>query len=123
MADLDKWNGTGLVRLNKALFCSLKGLSAAWVHESAFRQELVVLALLMPIPTFGDYLPIEKAMMGASLILLLVVELINSAIEAVVDRVGTQWHTLSGRAKDLGSASVFMTFLLVVWVWFNILMK
>lgn len=58
MADLDKWNGTGLVRLNKALFCSLKGLSAAWVHESAFRQELVVLALLMPIPTFGDYLPI-----------------------------------------------------------------
>jgi len=62
-------------------------------------------------------------MMGASLILLLIVELINSAIEAVVDRVGTQWHVLSGRAKDLGSASVFMTFLLVVWVWLSILLK
>lgn len=93
------------------------------MHESAFRQEVVVLVLLMPIPIFGDYLPLEKVMMGASLMLLLVVELINSAIEAIVDRIGTQWHELSGRAKDLGSASVFMTFFLVVWVWLNILLK
>lgn len=123
MPDTDKWNGVGLVRLSKAFFCSLKGLSAAWMHESAFRQEVVVLVLLMPIPIFGDYLPLEKVMMGASLMLLLVVELINSAIEAIVDRIGTQWHELSGRAKDLGSASVFMTFFLVVWVWLNILLK
>ncbi|MDV6320069.1 diacylglycerol kinase [Chromohalobacter sp. HP20-39] len=123
MSGKNKWNETGLVRLNKAFFCSLRGLNAAWIHESAFRQELLVLALLMPIPIFGNFLPLEKVMMGASLILLLIVELINSAIEAVVDRVGTQWHVLSGRAKDLGSASVFMTFLLVVWVWLSILLK
>lgn len=99
---------TGIRRILDATGYSLQGLKAAWTHEAAFRQELVltlvlsVCAFLLPVTT------LERIMMISSLLLVVIVELINSAIEAVVDRVSDDWHELSGRAKDIGSAAVFV---------------
>ena len=107
----------GLGRLLRAVGFSLQGLSAAWRHEAAFREEVVLSLVLSPgaywlAHTVGDY-----AILLGSLVLFLITELLNSAVEALTDRVGTEHHELSGRAKDLGSAAVFLGFLLVVFVW------
>ncbi|EIV1734095.1 diacylglycerol kinase [Vibrio parahaemolyticus] len=101
---------------------SIKGLKAAWTHEAAFRQELV-LTLVLSISTF--FLPVttlERVLMISSLLLILIVELINSAVEAVVDRVSDDWHELSGRAKDIGSAAVFVALFLALFVWASFLL-
>ncbi|WP_061008345.1 diacylglycerol kinase [Vibrio sp. CUB2] len=117
-----KLGKTGIRRILDATGYSLQGLKAAWTHEAAFRQELVltlvlsVCAFLLPVTT------LERIMMISSLLLVVIVELINSAIEAVVDRVSDDWHELSGRAKDIGSAAVFVALFLALFVWASILL-
>ena len=113
---------SGLRRIFSAFLYSIDGLSSAWKNEHAFRQELVlvitgsVIALFLPVSAF------EKLMMIAVLILILIVELINSAIEAVVDRVSLERHTLSKNAKDFGSAAVLLTVLIALATWVVILL-
>ncbi|MGY6454463.1 diacylglycerol kinase [Vibrio parahaemolyticus] len=113
---------TGIRRVMDATVYSIKGLKAAWTHEAAFRQELV-LTLVLSISAF--FLPVttlERVLMISSLLLILIVELINSAVEAVVDRVSDDWHELSGRAKDIGSAAVFVALFLALFVWASFLL-
>jgi diacylglycerol kinase (ATP) len=108
---------SGMRRVFSALFYSMEGLKTAWRNEHAFRQELLlvvpgtVAALLLPLPA------LKKLALIGVLVLLLVVELINSAIEAAVDRVSFEHHPLSKNAKDLGSAAVMLTLLLAVATW------
>ncbi|EPI8787619.1 diacylglycerol kinase [Vibrio parahaemolyticus] len=113
---------TGIRRVMDATGYSIKGLKAAWTHEAAFRQEFV-LTLVLSISAF--FLPVttlERVLMISSLLLILIVELINSAVEAVVDRVSDDWHELSGRAKDIGSAAVFVALFLALFVWASFLL-
>lgn len=111
----------GLGRVTSAFSYSMKGLRAAWAFEHAFRQELfvvvpsVLLALLLPVS------PVEKLALVVVLLLVLVAELFNSAIEAVVDRVSLDFHPLSGRAKDLGSAAVLLTIVIAILTWVTLL--
>ncbi len=105
-------NGTGFMRAFKAFFCSVKGLTAAFKHESAFRQELALACLFLPYGVWlGEDLT-SKLFLVTLVVLVLVAELLNSAIEAVVDRVGLEHNELSGRAKDLGSAAVMLCLVL-----------
>ncbi len=108
---------TGLERLRKACGYSLAGLRAAWRHEAAFRQELVLALCLLPAAWWLARSPLEFALLVATLLLVLIVELLNSGLEAVVDRIGVERHELSGRAKDLGSAAVTLSLALVLLVW------
>nr|WP_222616093.1 diacylglycerol kinase [Vibrio metschnikovii] len=114
---------TGLSRLIDATSYSIKGLKAAWLYEAAFRQELLACVVLIMSTFFMSVSNIERILLISSLLLVLTVELINSAIEAVVDRIGDEWHELSGRAKDIGSAAVFISLLLAGFVWLSILVK
>ncbi|MFM7226978.1 MAG: diacylglycerol kinase [Betaproteobacteria bacterium] len=108
---------SGIKRVFSAFFYSIDGFRAAWRYEHAFRQELmiaipgVILALLLPVSR------LEKLALIASLVLVLIVELLNSAIEAVVDRVSLDRHSLSKNAKDLGSAAVMLSFALALATW------
>ncbi len=108
---------TGLQRVWNAFHYSLAGLQAAFKHEDAFRQEALLAALLIPVTFFLPVSGVGRAMMIASVLLVLIVELLNSAIEAVVDRVSLDRHHLSKRAKDIGSAAVLLALLNVVVVW------
>ncbi|HCE3687087.1 TPA: diacylglycerol kinase [Vibrio parahaemolyticus] len=101
---------------------SIKGLKAAWTHEAAFRQELVLTLVLSISACFLPVTTLERVLMISSLLLILIVELINSAVEAVVDRVSDDWHELSGRAKDIGSAAVFVALFLALFVWASFLL-
>ena len=108
---------SGLRRLAPAVRYSLRGFRAAWQHEAAFRQECVVAAVLAPCTfALGENLA-QTALLVAVTALVLVVELLNSAIEAAIDRIGAERHPLAGRAKDLGSAAVFATIALAAVVW------
>ncbi|MCE2457213.1 MAG: diacylglycerol kinase [Dehalococcoidia bacterium] len=106
-----------LSRIVRATRYSLAGLRSAIRGEAAFRQELILALILVPVAVWLGDNGIERALMIASLLIVLIVELLNSAIEAVVDRVGTEFHDLSARAKDLGSAAVFISLLTVPVVW------
>lgn len=112
---------SGIKRIFSAFFYSLDGLKSAWRYEHAFRQELMLvsvgslIALLLPVSVF------EKLIMIAVLVLMLIVELLNSAIEAVVDRVSLERHALSKNAKDYGSAAVLLSFLIALATWSVIL--
>ncbi len=108
---------TGVARLVAATRHSLDGLGAAWRGEAAFRQELALCAVLVPIALWLPVSRLEALALIGALALLLIVELLNSAIEAVVDRVGTERHPLSKRAKDLGSAAVLLALALVGTTW------
>ncbi|WP_434362128.1 diacylglycerol kinase [Parasalinivibrio latis] len=112
---------TGLKRILNATGYSIQGLRAAWKNEAAFRQELILLVIMTGITFFLPVNHIEQLLMIASLFLVVIVELLNSAVEAVVDRIGPEHHELSGRAKDIGSAAVFVSLLLVVITWGTIL--
>ncbi|MEE4184177.1 MAG: diacylglycerol kinase [Gammaproteobacteria bacterium] len=114
---MGKSGATGLRRIWNAFFYSLNGLTAAWKFESAFRQECVLAVILIPVALWLAETPLEVALLTGSLIIVIVTELLNSAIEAVVDRVGSAPHALSGQAKDMGSAAVLLALLLVVIVW------
>ena len=113
----------GLKRILLAAGYSVKGLRATFVHEAAFRQELLLSTILIPLAFWLDIQLSERLLMISSLILVLIVELLNSAIEAVVDRIGSEWHELSGRAKDIGSAAVFLSLVLTSYIWLSILWK
>ena len=112
---------TGLVRIWNAFSYSLAGLRAAYRHEDAFRQEMWLAVVLIPVALLTPASGIGKALMIASLLLVLIVELLNSAIEAAIDRISLDQHRLSKRAKDIGSASVLITLLNVLAVWACIL--
>jgi diacylglycerol kinase (ATP) len=113
---------TGLARIVRAFFNSLAGLRDAWRHESAFRQEIVLAALLLPVAFVVPVSPLERAMLAATVLLVLVVELLNSSVEAAIDRISLDRHQLSKRAKDLGSAAVLVTLALLAIVWALVLL-
>lgn len=108
---------TGIRRIINATFYSLAGLGAAWRNEAAFRQECLLALVLTPAAFWVGQTAVERVLLIGSSWLVLIVELLNSAIEATVDRVGTDHHSLSGRAKDLGSAGVFVSLALTAMVW------
>ena len=112
---------TGLTRIIKAAGYSYKGLSAAWQHEAAFRQELVVTLLAIILAVWLDVGAIARILLIGSVALVMIVEILNSAIEAVVDRIGSDHHELSGRAKDMGSAAVSLAIVLALFVWGTVL--
>ncbi|MBF0162324.1 MAG: diacylglycerol kinase [Magnetococcales bacterium] len=108
---------TGMQRLVRAVGYSMAGLRAAWQQEAAFRQELLLTVLLLPVVFWLGENASQRALLLASLLLVLVTELLNSAIEAAIDRFGPERHPLSAQAKDLGSAAVFVALLLLAGVW------
>ncbi|OYY94619.1 MAG: diacylglycerol kinase [Hydrogenophilales bacterium 28-61-23] len=108
---------TGLKRVWNALFYSIEGFGAAWKHEDAFRQESILALIMIPLALFLGETALERALMIASLMLVLVVELVNSAIEATVDRISLENHKLAKRAKDIGSAAVLISLINVMVVW------
>lgn len=112
---------TGLTRIIHASHYSWLGLKAAWRHEAAFRQELVMAVVLIPLSFVLGQSAAQIGLMVMSVLLVLMMELINSAVEAVVDRFGGEQHQLSGRAKDIGSAAVAIAILNLVIVWAVIL--
>ena len=112
---------TGLRRICHAMLNSLEGLRAAYRHEDAFRQEVLLAAVLIPLALFLPGSGLGKGLMIASVFLVLIVELLNSAVEATVDRVSLEHHRLAKRAKDIGSAAVMMSLANVVVVWLLVL--
>src|SRR5687768_17584352 len=113
----------GLFRLWNALLYSLDGLSAAFRHEDAFRGEVLMALILIPIAIHMPASGPGKALMVASVLLVLIVELINSAIEAVTDRISLEDHVLAKRAKDMGSAAVMIALIDVPTVWLIVLLS
>ncbi|GAA4871659.1 diacylglycerol kinase [Ferrimonas pelagia] len=111
----------GPIRFIQAGIYSAQGLKAAYRHEEAFRQELFLAILLIGASFYFDVTVLERLFMISVVVLVLIVELLNSAIEAVVDRIGPEHHELSGRAKDIGSAAVSLALVLVAVVWAGIL--
>jgi diacylglycerol kinase (ATP) len=112
---------TDLARVIRAAGYSFGGLKAAVKREAAFRQELVLFMVLAPLALWLGRNGVERVLLLASLTLVLIVELLNSAIEALVNRIGTEHHELSGMAKDIGSAAVFIALIQVPVVWALIL--
>ncbi|MBL8438924.1 MAG: diacylglycerol kinase [Zoogloeaceae bacterium] len=110
------------MRVWRAFTYSLDGLRAAITHEAAFRQELALVLVLVPVGLWLGHDTLERVLLVGSLFQVLVVEIINSAIEAVVDRVSLDRHDLSKRAKDLGSAAVLISLGLALWVWVGLLL-
>jgi diacylglycerol kinase (ATP) len=108
-------------RIINAFLYSLKGLAAVFKNEAAFRQELLLIIPLVPVALLLEKTGLGRALMISSLFLILILELINSAVEAVVDRFGSEWHELAGRAKDMGSAAVLLGFVNAVVVWIFVL--
>jgi diacylglycerol kinase (ATP) len=114
---MKKQRYTGLQRLWAATGYSIQGLKAAWIHETAFRQELLLALLLAPVACWLGTTMTQRALLIFSLVLILVVELLNSAIEATVDRIGSEHHKLSGQAKNMGSAAVLVALIAAAGVW------
>jgi diacylglycerol kinase (ATP) len=112
----------GLGRIWRAFGNTLKGLRAAVRDEAAFRQELALAVVVIPAGLWLGRSGVERALLAGTMVLVLVVELLNSAIEAAVDRVGIEHHPLSGQAKDIGSAAVFIAFVLMICTWALILL-
>jgi len=110
-----------LQRVWRAACYSVSGLKAALENEAAFRQEMALFVFLAPLGLWLGRDGVERSLLVGSLVLVLVVELLNSAVEAVVNRIGNEPHELSGRAKDMASAAVFLALLLVVLVWVLVL--
>jgi diacylglycerol kinase (ATP) len=111
----------GLRRLLFACRYSAQGFAAAWRNEEAFRQEAGLCIALLPLAFWLGDSGVERALLAASLLLVPIVELLNSSVEAVVDRIGSEHHELSGRAKDIGSAAVSLAILCAVLVWLTVL--
>jgi len=113
---------TGMQRVINATRYSLEGLAAAARHEDAFRQELILAALMVPLGLWLGADGVERALLVGSVLMVLVVELLNSAVEATVDRVSLEDHQLAKRAKDIGSAAVMMSLVTVGVVWLLVLL-
>lgn len=112
---------TGITRIIKAAGYSWQGLKAAWQNEAAFRQEGVMTVIAIVLACWLDVDPITRILLIGSVVLVMIVEILNSAIEALVDRVGTDYHELSGRAKDMGSAAVLIALILAAVTWGTLL--
>lgn len=117
MADQFGHMPRGPRRIFQAARWSWQGLRAAWLHESSFRLEVYLLVLLTPLAIWLGQTPVERALMIGSMLLVLAMELANSAIEAVIERYGAEIHELAGRAKDMGSAAVFVLMMNVLLCW------
>jgi diacylglycerol kinase (ATP) len=117
MADEKGHMPRGPGRILKAAVWSLQGLRAAWLHESSFRLEVVLLVVLTPLAIWLGEGAIERVLLIGSCLLVLSAELLNSAVEAVIERYGPEFHELAGRAKDMGSAAVFVLMMNVLLCW------
>jgi diacylglycerol kinase (ATP) len=122
MKTYSKPNGVGLTRLLKAAACSYNGLIYIWKNEAAFRQESVLCLLGVPLAFFLGDNGCERALMIGSLLMVLLVEVVNSAIECAIDRIGPEQHELSGAAKDLGSTAVTLALCTTAIVWLLVLL-
>ena len=100
---------------------SLQGLRAAWLHESSFRLEIYLFVILAPLAMWAGQTPVERVLLVGSGVLVIAAELLNSAIETVIERYGAEYHELAGRAKDMGSAAVFVLMVNVLFTWALIL--
>jgi len=107
---------TGLTRIWHATLISLHGLRAGW-GETAFRQEAILSIVLVPLAFWLGRSWVEVALLAGSVVLVMIVELLNTAVEAAIDRIGPEWHDLSKRAKDMGSAAVLLALLLAGGIW------
>ena len=111
----------GATRVIRAFSASTRGLVGAFRHEAAFRQELALAVVVIPLAWWLARSGVERALLIAPMLLVLIVELVNSAIETAIDRIGLERHALSGLAKDIGSAAVFISFMLLGSVWLLVL--
>jgi diacylglycerol kinase (ATP) len=111
----------GPARVARALWASLQGLIGAYREEAAFREELLLAGVVIPLGLWLGHSGVERALLIAPILLILIVELLNSAIEATVDRIGLERNALAGLAKDIGSAAVLMSFILLGAVWLLVL--
>lgn len=120
---MGKTGVTGIKRIINAAGYSWKGICSAYKHEAAFRQELWLAIVLVPAGIYLGGTLIDKAMLVSSVLFVLVVELLNSAVESVVDRISDEHHELAGRAKDMGSAAVFFALVITAIVWTAVLFE
>jgi diacylglycerol kinase (ATP) len=111
----------GVGRMLRAFRSSAKGFIGAWREEQAFRQELGFACIALPLALYLGHNGIERALLAGPVLLILIVELLNSAIEATVDRIGMERHVLAGLAKDIGSAAVLASFILLAVIWLLVL--
>jgi len=114
---MGKPGNTGLRRIINATFFSMAGFRAAWRDEAAFRQELLLCVVLIPAGFWLGRTAVERSLLIGSCLIVLIVELLNTGIENVVDRFGEERHRLSGQAKDMGSAAVFVSLMLTLVIW------
>jgi diacylglycerol kinase (ATP) len=117
----DRHKPTGITRLLRAFGYSFQGFRHAWREEAAFRQEAGLALLVIPGGLYLGRSGVERALLVSPMLIILVVEILNSAVEAVVDRSGTERHPLAGMAKDMGSAAVMLSFVLLGTVWLLVL--
>ena len=117
----DRHKPTGITRLLRAFGYSFQGFQHAWREEAAFRQEVALSMAVIPLGLYLGRSGVERALLVSPMLLILVVEILNSAVEAVVDRSGTERHPLAGMAKDMGSAAVMLSFALLGTVWLLVL--
>lgn len=115
-------NKANFQRVIRATGYSMKGLKSAYIHEAAFRQEGWLALIMIPLGFYLGNGSIEKVLLVGSVLLVLVAELLNSAVESVVDRIGSEFHELSGRAKDIGSAAVFVAMVICGLTWLMLLL-
>src|SRR5580704_7892184 len=118
----DRLKPTGLTRIFRAFGYSAKGFAQTWREEAAFRQEVTLAVLVIPLGAYLGHSGVERALLVGPMLLILIVELLNSAVEATVDRISFEHHALAGLAKDIGSAAVFMSFVLLISVWLLVLL-
>ena len=121
-AAVDRYKPRGLTRVLRAVGASLRGLAGAYREEAAFRQELAFAGVVIPLGLWLGHTGSERALLIGPVLLILIVELVNSAIEATLDRIGFERHALAGLAKDIGSAAVLMSFVLLASVWLLVLL-
>ena len=114
---MGKPGNTGITRIIKAFGFSMQGLRASWKHESAFRQETMLAIILSPLAFWLARTPAELMILLMTLFIVVITEVLNSAVEAVVDRVSDDHHKLAGRAKDMASAAVFLSLVMTLIVW------
>ncbi len=114
---MGKPGNTGITRIIRAFGFSMKGFRAAWKHEAAFRQEVALTVVLAPLAFVVAETMIQLALLLSTLFIVLITEILNSAVEAAVDRISAEQHDLAGRAKDMGSAAVFLSLSMTAVIW------